>query len=84
MKLLKQFHSPRAAYTSLKRGGNERAAGTSVLRFRVRPRIDENTANEASCEGFGVNLINTRFQPGVAERQREETVSTVSWIENLK
>lgn len=59
MKLLKQFHSPRAANTPLKRGVNERAARTGA-----------------------VHLINTRFQPGVAERQSEETVLTVSQIEN--
>jgi ABC-type protease/lipase transport system fused ATPase/permease subunit len=72
MKLLKQFHSPRAAYTSLKRGVNERASSTRAMHM---PKV---------ITSLAVHLINTRFQPGAAERPSEKTVLTVFRIENFK
>lgn len=78
MKLLKQFHSPRVAHTSLKRGVNERVAITDAPNVWLKPDVEEISASQTSREGRRADLINTRFQPGVRKPMNLETVLTVS------
>lgn len=82
MKLLKQFPSPRATYTSLKRGVNERATITEAPLVWRQPRVEDILANQTSGESCRAALINTRFQPGVSKHMSAETVLTVSWSRN--